>query len=83
MSGPSQDRSIREAPLFLNGSFGFCQVREDEEDFKDILEEDNEEDNFVGGTADGPGPPKFKPTASWVHHQNLEGVWFWFRIDEF
>ncbi|XP_037541965.1 CCAAT/enhancer-binding protein zeta [Nematolebias whitei] len=49
------------------------EVREDEEDFKDILEEDDEEDNFVDGTGDGSDPPKVKPTASWIHHQNLEG----------
>ncbi|XP_022622596.1 CCAAT/enhancer-binding protein zeta [Seriola dumerili] len=56
----------------------------EEEEFKDLAEEkedddDDEEEHFVDadkleeGTsaeAEGEGP---KPTASWVHHQNLEG----------
>uniref|UniRef100_A0A3Q2ZDU1 CCAAT/enhancer-binding protein zeta n=1 Tax=Kryptolebias marmoratus TaxID=37003 RepID=A0A3Q2ZDU1_KRYMA len=52
----------------------------DEEEFKDLSEEKSDEDdaeeNFVDAdrTGDGSGPPKVKPTASWVHHQNLEGV---------
>ncbi|XP_017293779.1 CCAAT/enhancer-binding protein zeta [Kryptolebias marmoratus] len=54
-------------------------VGEDEEEFKDLSEEKSDEDdaeeNFVDAdrTGDGSGPPKVKPTASWVHHQNLEG----------
>ncbi|GAA6231719.1 CCAAT/enhancer-binding protein zeta [Lates japonicus] len=54
----------------------------EEEEFKDLAEEDDdddddEEERFVdadkleeGANAEAEGP---KPTASWVHHQNLEG----------
>ncbi|XP_013878105.1 CCAAT/enhancer-binding protein zeta isoform X2 [Austrofundulus limnaeus] len=51
-------------------------VGEDEEDFKDLSEDmSDEEEKFVDAdrTEDGSGPAGGKPTASWVHHQNLEG----------
>lgn len=65
------------------------QVQEEEEDFKDLSEdlndEEEEQETFVDAdrTADGSGPVRVKPTASWVHHQNLEGVWFWSVLDGF
>lgn len=55
----------------------------EEEEFKDLAEEDgdgddDEEERFVdadkleeGASAETEAA---KPTASWVHHQNLEGV---------
>ena len=50
----------------------------EEEEFKDLAEEDDdEEERFEdadklqeGASAEKAEP---KPTASWVHHQNLEG----------
>lgn len=60
-----------------------CVQDGEEEEFKDLAEEnddddDDEEERFVdadkleeGANAEAEGP---KPTASWVHHQNLEGL---------
>uniref|UniRef100_A0A1A7WGZ9 CCAAT/enhancer-binding protein zeta n=1 Tax=Iconisemion striatum TaxID=60296 RepID=A0A1A7WGZ9_9TELE len=39
---------------------------DEEEEFKDLKEEEQEENEEEGGA-------RIKPTASWVHHQNLEG----------
>ena len=56
----------------------------EEEEFKDLAEEkddddDDEEERFVDADKLEEGvsleTEKAKPTASWVHHQNLEGVW--------
>ena len=60
----------------------------DEEAFKDLAEEDDEEERFVDAVKEeeeasvepkeeeaSAEPPEVKPSASWVHHQNLEGVW--------
>ncbi|XP_029351916.1 CCAAT/enhancer-binding protein zeta isoform X2 [Echeneis naucrates] len=50
---------------------------EEEEEFKDLAEDEDEEEHFVdvdklqeGVTVEAEGA---KPKASWVHHQNLEG----------
>uniref|UniRef100_G3PDL1 CCAAT/enhancer-binding protein zeta n=1 Tax=Gasterosteus aculeatus aculeatus TaxID=481459 RepID=G3PDL1_GASAC len=50
----------------------------EEEEFKDLAEEDDdEEERFVDADKQEEGvvaaPEVAKPTASWVHHQNLEG----------
>ncbi|XP_047244303.1 CCAAT/enhancer-binding protein zeta isoform X1 [Girardinichthys multiradiatus] len=53
---------------------------EEEEEFKDLSEEnhDDEEERFVDADRLDEGvceaEPKTRPTASWVHHQNLEGA---------
>lgn len=52
----------------------------EEEEFKDLAEEDNddEEEHFVDADkleeGASTGTEEAKPAASWVHHQNLEGV---------
>lgn len=56
----------------------------EEEDFKDLAEEDEEEDEeerFVdadkleeGAETQSAVTEEAKPTASWVHHKNLEGL---------
>lgn len=63
----------------------FCLFTQggEEEEFKDLAEEydddDDEEERFVdadkleeGASAEA---EEAKPAASWVHHQNLEGLW--------
>lgn len=58
----------------------FTQDREEEE-FKDLADddEDDEEERFVDADKVEEGTSveakEAKPTASWVHHQNLEGLW--------
>lgn len=63
----------------------FLTQDDEEEKFKDLVEDDDEEEKFVdadkvdaakedgaqGEKVEAPVPDK--PTASWVHHQNLEG----------
>lgn len=65
-------------------------TQEGEEEFKDLTEEDDdgddddEEERFVdadkleeGANAETEEAEtkEAKPAASWVHHQNLEGLW--------
>lgn len=66
--------------LILLHHFLFTQDGEEEE-FKDLAEEDDdEEERFVDADKQEEGvvaaPEVAKPAASWVHHQNLEGVCF-------
>lgn len=67
-----------------------CVLAQDDEEekFEDLVEDDDEEEKFVDADkidavkeddateeqAEAPVPDK--PTASWVHHQNLEGQHF-------
>ncbi len=58
----------------------FAQEGEEEE-FRDLAEEndgDDEEERFVDADkleeGASTGTEEAKPTASWVHHQNLEGL---------
>lgn len=47
----------------------------EEEAFKDLAEEDEEEgEEDADEPEDGAETEEVKPAASWVHHQNLEGV---------
>lgn len=53
----------------------------EEEEFKDLAEENDDEDeeeHFVDADKVEEGTSveakEVKPTASWVHHQNLEGL---------
>lgn len=55
----------------------FCFQDGEDEEFKDLADEDEGEERFVDADKEdgaGAGPEGTKPAASWVHHQNLEGV---------
>lgn len=71
-----------------------CVLAQDDEEekFEDLVEDDDEEEKFVDADkvdaaketdvreeqVEAPVPDK--PTASWVHHQNLEGRKFLFAL---
>lgn len=60
-------------------NYGFIQ-NEEEEAFKDLAaDDDDEEERFVDADKleeqTNTEAEEVKPAASWVHHQNLEGLW--------
>lgn len=55
----------------------FCFQDGEDEEFKDLTDEDEDEERFVDADKEEDGvradAEEAKPAASWVHHQNLEG----------